>query len=119
MKWLFLLLAAVPITNISHDLMEKVKRGEASDVVIAFPQGTKIPLEIASSGDWIQYNASPPSIEALQTFYLKNDGKELSFSLDQKNWKPLTEFITGKLGVETGIKENEPFLKIEMQADLI
>jgi len=65
-----------------------------------FKKGETLPITFTATGDLVQLASTQQTITFMQDVFIKATKKEILFSLDQKNWKPFQEIITGSINAK-------------------
>ncbi|KAG6559612.1 hypothetical protein RHABOEDO_000104 [Candidatus Rhabdochlamydia oedothoracis] len=105
----------VNLCDLTEDDLLQVTQGLHPDKIIEFSANTTLPIDCYLRGDLINLVQNVEKwgvIEIKQTFYARCTGKELLFSSDLTEWKPLLEFITGEAFVILSLQDGQTFLAI-------
>ncbi|MGB7128764.1 MAG: hypothetical protein WBD50_06740 [Candidatus Rhabdochlamydia sp.] len=105
----------VNLCDLTENDLGEIIQGLHPDKIIEFLANTTLPISCYLKGDLIHLSQNEEkwgTIEIKQTFYARCTGKELLFSSDLTQWKPLLEFITGKASVTLNIQDGQTSLVI-------
>lgn len=109
------LVAGPCIVNLSELNQESIHQimDNQADVAIQCEEGTALPLHFLVSGDLLAFSGeSNQIVTAKKTFYIYPKEDAILFSTDLQNWKPLMEFITGKVCVAYNYESTPPSLSV-------
>lgn len=110
----------VNFCNLTKDDLTEVMQGLHPDKVIEFLPNTVLPINYYLKGNWInsvQSEEKGGAVEITQTFYARCTDKELLFSSDLSEWKPLLEFITGEVFIGLNVQDTQTSLVIKAEAN--
>jgi len=105
----------VNLCDLTEDDLLEVTQGLHPDKIIEFSAHTTLPIDFYLKGDLINLVQNVQNwgvVEIKQTFYARCTGKELLFSSDLTEWKPLLEFITGDAFAILTLQDGQTFLAI-------
>jgi len=108
--------------DLAQDELIEVMQGLHPDKVIEFLANTTLPISYYLKGNWInlvQDEEKGGTVEVKQTFYVRCTDKELLFSSDLSKWKPLLEFITGKILISLNVQDKQTSVEIKAEANRI
>jgi hypothetical protein len=108
----------IAIDDVAPEIIEAFSQGKLEGTVIKLSEGIEFPLEIACTGDLLQFERTQTSssLRILQTVYIRNDSGQFMLSRDGLEWKPLFDFVKGNISVGIGNYEGE--LKANINAEL-
>lgn len=110
----------VNFCDLTENDLEEVVQGLHPDKIIEFSADTTLPINGYLKGDLIHLVENEEkwgAIEIRQTFYARYTDKELLFSSDLTEWKPLLEFITGEASIILSIQDGQTSLVIGAQTN--
>lgn len=85
-----------------------------------FKAGDTLPVTFKASGNLIKLESSEQTLTFLQDIFVKATKKEISFSLDQVNWKPFEKLITGSIDAKVEQSDDsEPKASIHLIANTV
>lgn len=85
----------VDVNEMSETMIKQFWNGEISNIIVTFPKGMHIPLQIFLNGNILHLKTeAQTSIEVLQTFYVCFDGSLFIFSHDLTNWNQFFDFLS-------------------------
>lgn len=94
-------------TEIDSGTWEKVFNGQLQGVVIEFRSGDALPINFMAEGDFFETRQTQVSfLNIKKNFWMMAMKKDLLFSLDGTNYKPLPQVASGSLMVGTGSDQN-------------
>lgn len=105
------LVPVIEAKDLTEDVIAQFCAGELTNVIIAFPAGTIIPLQVILSGNLLalgNIDDAVPYFEMLQTIYVRHDGSNFIFSQDLQNWKQIADFLTGNISAVFGMQDSYP-----------
>lgn len=84
-----------------------------------FKAGETLPVLFKATGDLVELESEPQTLKFIQDIFVKATKTELSFSLDQANWKPFEGIFNGnyELKVMQNDHESSPHATVELHAN--
>jgi len=106
---------AIPIGDFTPEMVDAFGEGQLDGTVIEIAAGTRFPLGICFSGDLIEVESSEEStsLRVLQKIYVKKEGEQFWLSQDNREWKPVAEFVTGTITLGVDNSDGELFAIID------
>lgn len=101
-------LCIIPMQDITEDMTAEVMEGKRQDIAIECTEGLSIPISPFLKGNLINLESKGYdvlSLNVLNAFYFKSDGREILFSRDLKDWKDFFTFVTGNATVSLSVRE--------------
>ena len=94
-------------TDIDSNTWSKVFAGQMQGVVIEFRQGDYLPINFTAEGDFFETRQTQPNYLSIKkSFWMMVVKKDLLFSVDGTNYKPLPQVAQGSLMLGAGTDEN-------------
>ncbi|WP_413289800.1 hypothetical protein [Bdellovibrio sp. HCB337] len=107
-------------SDLDANTWAKVFNGQMQGVVIEFRRGDTLPVNFTAEGDFFETQRTQPSyLNIKKDFWMMVVKKDVLFSLDGTNYKPLPQVASGTLQVGTGADENggrANFLNVNLSA---
>lgn len=108
-------------TDLDSATWGKLVNGQMNGFVVEFRKGDALPINFSAEGDFFETGHTQPNyLNIKKDFWMMGTTKEILFSLDGKNFKPLSEVATGNLMVGAGSNQNDGranFLNIVLKAN--
>ena len=108
----------VSLLDLKQEMIESFMHGKLSNIIVACPAGTILPLKLAVQGEFLALESKeevPAYVKILKTCLVKSAGEAFLVSLDGKNWKDFSEFFTGKLGAQFQNSEQGAFVGLSCE----
>ena len=96
-----------PINQENKEITTKINLPIPRNVIFfrEFKAGETLPISFKASGNLIALDTTPQKLTILQDIFVKMTKQEVSFSLDQKEWKPFQDIFRGS--VTTKVEQRE------------
>jgi len=114
----------VPLQELAEevDLYQFFQYGWDESLILEISAGSSIPFNGFVQGELVELrkeDAQRWMIDVKQTFYVRHfKEKGFFFSVDQKRWRPLFEFVTGEMTAGLVSDENGPLFSFKLVANV-
>ncbi|MGA8164020.1 MAG: hypothetical protein WB791_03225 [Waddliaceae bacterium] len=106
----------INIRQADPDTLNQIMEGTHPDVSLEISEGDQIPLCLFLRGDFVELIDSSESavfVKFKKNLYLRNVDGVCVCSIDNREWKPIMEWITGTASVELGVENpGEPVVTL-------
>lgn len=107
-------LKIVNVCNVTDQESREIIEGQHPEMAIEFAAGTTLPFNLFLKGDIVslsEFKGTLPNLEVKQTFYVRNVEKQVFFSTNLREWKPLRQFVTANIFFNLKAEEGHPTLE--------
>ncbi len=111
-----------PINEENKEITTKINLPIPRNVIFfrEFKAGETLPITFKATGDLIALDSTPQKLTILQDIFVKMTKKDVSFSLDQKQWKPFQDIFRGSVTTKVEQREDgDPHAMIHLVANAL
>lgn len=104
-------LRVVNICNLTDTDLNEIMQGHHPETAVEFSAQSTLSISFFLKGDLINLVENKEKfgeLEIKQTFYARYIDGNLLLSVDLREWKPLSKFITGNASIALTIQEGKP-----------
>lgn len=93
----------VRATDLNSAIWSEINKGTATDIIVEFRQGDRLPVTINAEGDLIETTEVNNSyVVVKRNFWIQPQANSLLLSLDGQTFKPVGDLLTGSLEAGAG-----------------
>lgn len=108
----------IKLTDINQELLQEYFLGKMEDVVLEFPEGVKLPLNLSVWGEFLSVESDESTlhtVSVLKTCYIRCMGDNFLFSTDLETWKEFSEFFKGQLSFWIDLNADQPKVGLSVE----
>ena len=110
---------AINVWKLNSATLNEIMEGKHPFTSIEFKKDDQLPLSLFLKGDFVELfeqTEIPLYVNVKQDIYFRRDGDSMLFSLNNTDWKPLLDFITGTASVGLSVDEGSVNVKLGAEA---
>ncbi|MCO5144198.1 MAG: hypothetical protein M9962_14005 [Oligoflexia bacterium] len=94
-------------TELSNNIWDKINSYGSEEITVEFRQGDELPVSFYASGDLLETSREGSSyIRIKRDFWIRLKNEKVTMSLDNREYKPLSEMLMGSFQAGAGSEDN-------------